>query len=440
MGKENYKRLGDYIQAVNIRNKELKVKTLLGVSIKKILIPSIANTIGTNMKTYKIIKRNQFAYGPVTSRNGDKISVALMQDSDEAIVSQAYTVFEVIDENELHPEYLMMWMRRSEFDRYARFKSHGSAREVFDWDEMCDTELPIPTIEKQQAIVKEYNTIVNRITLNEQLNKKLEDTAQTLYKHWFVDFEFPISKEDIERSQADIERSRNGSEQVLDTSLIGKPYKSSGGKMVFNEVLERKIPEGWEDSNFGDFVNTVNGYAFKSDEFSNCKTVPIIKIKSIQPPIVKIDDVEYYDNEITSKLERVIVENGDILITMTGSGVNQMNSAVGQVGRYFYSKIALMNQRVCKLQPKNNFSKEFIYLYISSEAIHMELLFGSTGSANQANISPEQVKSLKIIKPTEYVLICFEKTISKLFINKRISQQDKLVEIKKLLLSKMSKL
>lgn len=119
--RSNYKQLGQYIRPVNIRNTNLEVETLLGVSIQKVLMPSIANTVGTNMKTYKIIEKNQFAYGPVTSRNGDKISVALLEEHDRAIVSQAYTVFEVIDENELHPEYLMMWFRRPEFDRYARF-------------------------------------------------------------------------------------------------------------------------------------------------------------------------------------------------------------------------------------------------------------------------------------------------------------------------------
>src|SRR5690554_2502039 len=128
--RSNYKRLGNYIQIVNKRNKKLEAETLLGVSIRKVLMPSIANTIGTNMTTYKIIKRNQFAYGPVTSRNGDKISIAILDEYDEAIVSQAYTVFKIIDENALNPEYLMMWFRRPEFDRYARYKSHGSAREI----------------------------------------------------------------------------------------------------------------------------------------------------------------------------------------------------------------------------------------------------------------------------------------------------------------------
>lgn len=218
----NYKALGNYIQEVNIRNTELNVDRLLGVSIQKVLMPSIANTIGTDMTNYKILKQNQFAYGPVTSRNGDKISIALLDEYDEAIISQAYTSFEITDTKKLHPEYLMMWFRRPEFDRYARFMSHGSAREVFGWDELCNTMLPIPTPEKQREIVTEYNTVKNRIELNNQLIQKLEETAQAIYKQWFVDFEFPDEN--------------------------GNPYKSSGGKMVYNEELDKEIPEGWENS------------------------------------------------------------------------------------------------------------------------------------------------------------------------------------------------
>ena len=185
MGRSNYKRLGDYIQPVDIRNKELEVETLLGVSNAKEFIPSIANTIGTDMSNYKVITKGQFAYVTVTSRNGDKLSVALLQE-DKAIVSQAYTVFEVMDKSELLPDYLMMWFRRPEFDRYARFKSHGSAREVFDWEEMCEVRLPIPDIEVQRKIVAQYETITRRIALNERICANLEETAQALYNKMFV--------------------------------------------------------------------------------------------------------------------------------------------------------------------------------------------------------------------------------------------------------------
>ena len=187
-------KLGDYIREVDVRNKDLKVTNLLGVSINKSFIPSIANLIGADLSNYKIIERKHFVYVPVTSRNGEKLSIALLNDCENAIVSQAYTVFEIIDKEKLLPEYLMMWFKRPEFDRYARFHSHGSAREVFDWSEMCDVLLPIPSIEQQREIVSEYETISKRIKLNEQIIKNLEATAQTLYHKMFVE---GIDKENL---------------------------------------------------------------------------------------------------------------------------------------------------------------------------------------------------------------------------------------------------
>ena len=182
-----YKRLGDYIREVNVRNRELKVTNLLGLSIEKKFIPSIANTIGTDMSAYKIVQPSQFAYVPVTSRNGEKITVALYDGEESAIISQAYTIFEIVDQDVLLPEYLMMWFRRPEFDRYARFHSHGSAREVFDWDELCNVQLPVPSIGRQREIVSEYETLTCRIRLNEQMIARLEETAQALYRKMFVD-------------------------------------------------------------------------------------------------------------------------------------------------------------------------------------------------------------------------------------------------------------
>lgn len=194
MSKENYRRLGDYIREVDVRNRDLEVKELLGVSISKEFIPSIANTIGTDMSSYKVVEPLQFAYGPVTSRNGDKVSIALYTGKGKIIISQAYTVFEVKNQDELLPEYLMMWFRRPEFDRYARFKSHGSARELFSWEEMCDVFLPIPPIEQQRKIVAEYEAVSRRIRLNEQMITRLEETAQALYHKMFVD---GIDKENL---------------------------------------------------------------------------------------------------------------------------------------------------------------------------------------------------------------------------------------------------
>ena len=170
--KEGYRLLGDFIQPVDERNRDLKVDYLLGVSISKQFIPSIANIVGTDLSSYKIVHTGQFAYGPVTSRNGEKISIALLRDKD-CIISSSYTVFEVVNKNALDPEYLMLWFSRPEFDRYARYMSHGSVREIFDWDELCKVELPVPSIDKQRSIVKAYQTITERIELKRRINDNL---------------------------------------------------------------------------------------------------------------------------------------------------------------------------------------------------------------------------------------------------------------------------
>ena len=203
--KEGYRVLGEYIRQVDIRNKEGKKENLLGVSVQKQFIQSIANTVGTDFTKYKVVKKGQFTYIPDTSRRGDKIAIALLEDYEEGLVSNVYTVFEVIDTEKLLPEYLMLWFSRPEFDRYARFKSHGSVREVMDWEEMCKVELPVPDIEKQRKIVKAYKTITDRIALKQKINDNLANQALAL----FSDFVSQLSKELEQRKLGDVIASAN---------------------------------------------------------------------------------------------------------------------------------------------------------------------------------------------------------------------------------------
>lgn len=228
----NYKKIGDYIRLVDVRNKDLEVELLLGLSISKEFIPSVANTVGTNMANYKVIKRGQFACSLMQVRRDKKIPVALQNDFEKAIISQAYPVFEIKDTEQVNPEYLMMWMSRSEFDRHACFLAVGGVRGSLEWDDFCEMKFPLPHIDIQREIVREYNVVNNRIALNEQLTQKLEGTAQAIYKQWFVDFEFPISQE--------------YAESINKPELEGQPYKSSGGEMKFCEYLNKEIPESWE--------------------------------------------------------------------------------------------------------------------------------------------------------------------------------------------------
>ena len=178
---EPAKTLGTYIQQADERNTDLEITNLLGISVKKVFMPSKANQNGLNLSKYKVVRKRQFGYVSVTSRNGGKMSLALL-DGEEGVVSSTYTVFEVKDTSVLLPEYLFLFFKRAEFDRYARFHSWGSARETFDWDDMCSVKLPIPDIKIQEAIVTIYHTLEARKRINEQLKASIKPICPVLMR------------------------------------------------------------------------------------------------------------------------------------------------------------------------------------------------------------------------------------------------------------------
>lgn len=179
--KEEHKKLGDYIRESDKRNNDLKIDNLLGISVNKVFIPSRSNQETLNLSNYKVVEPRQFSYVTVTSRNGEKISIALL-DGESGLVSSTYIVFDVIDKNILLPEYLYLWFKRKEFDRYARFNSWGSARETFDWKDMCEVKLPIPDIKVQEAIVKIYHTLETRKRINTQLKETIKPLCPILMR------------------------------------------------------------------------------------------------------------------------------------------------------------------------------------------------------------------------------------------------------------------
>lgn len=179
--KEPLKRLGEYIEQSDERNTDLETDNLLGISVNKVFIPTKSNKSRLDLSKYKIVRPRQFGYVSVTSRNGEKISIAIL-DGEAGLVSSTYTVFEVKDFDVLLPEYLYLYFQRTEFDRYARFNSWGSARETFDWADMCDVKLPIPSIEKQEAIVTIYHTLETRKRINEQLKESIKPLCPVLMK------------------------------------------------------------------------------------------------------------------------------------------------------------------------------------------------------------------------------------------------------------------
>jgi type I restriction enzyme S subunit len=183
----NYKPIGDYIQLIDNRNTDLAIKKLLGINIDKFFMPSVANIVDTDLSKYKIVKKNQFACNRMHVGRDYRIPIAKSENDSDFIVSPAYDVFEIIDQDVLLSEYLMMWFKRAEFDRNAWFYTDGDVRGGLSWNDFCNIKLPIPSLTKQQEAVYEYNIIQRRIDLNKQLCEKLEETAQTLYRKYFVD-------------------------------------------------------------------------------------------------------------------------------------------------------------------------------------------------------------------------------------------------------------
>lgn len=426
--RKNYKPIGDYIKLVDERNKDLEIKLLLGLTINKLFIPSVANIIGTNMRNYKIIRKNQFACSLMQVRRDGKLPVALMQDYEEAIISQAYPVFEIKDENKLLPEYLMMWFSRSEFDREACFYAVGGVRGSLEWEDFCNMQLPVPSIEKQRAIVAEYNPVKNRIALNYQLIQKLEETAQAVYKQWFVDFEFPIS-------EADIERSRNGSGQPLNNSHLGKPYKSSGGKMVWNEELEKEIPEGWEVKKIHQICSKIgSGSTPRGGKDSYQQSgVSLIRSMNVHDYYFLTNDLAHINEKQAEKLKNVIVESKDILINITGVSVARCALVPD------YTLPARVNQHVMIIRPKLYINYYLMLLLCHHESKSKLLGISQSGSTREA-ITKSEIEGFQIILPKKAVYTKFEKMISNLFdfIEHKRTESNKLNSFLELLNSKLA--
>ena len=387
MSKAEYKRLGDYIREVNVRNRELKVTNLLGVSISKEFMPSIANTIGTDMSTYKIVERGQFAYGPVTSRNGDKVSIALLDGYENAIISQAYTVFEVVDHEQLLPEYLMMWFRRPEFDRYARFHSHGSAREIFDWYELCDVMLPIPSITRQREIVSEYETLTNRILLNNQMIQHLEATAQALYRKTFVD-----------------------------------------------NIDKENLPEGWRMGTLGDLCVISSSKRIFESEYCH-RGVPFYRGKEITQKKngEQISDLIFISQTRYNELVRDYGKPkcGDILLT-----------AVGTIGNSYMVQEEEFYFKDGNIVWLHNFiatgASSYIYEFFQSQSFEKlisEIAIGSTQKA----LTIQSLSQLEMPIPNKKSLQTFGNSIQIIYNDIKIKRQenDKLTELQSLLLAKI---
>ena len=390
--KEGYRFLGEYIRQVDIRNKEGKKENLLGVSVQKQFIQSIANTVGTDFTKYKVVKKGQFTYIPDTSRRGDKIAIALLEDYEEGLVSNVYTVFEVIDTEKLLPEYLMLWFSRPEFDRYARFKSHGSVREVMDWEEMCKVELPVPDIEKQRKIVKAYKTITDRIALKQKINDNLVACIDTIFNEQFGNF-----KALAESSTANTDFSSLPDGWTIENAVHS--FDISIGK-----TPPRSEPE-WFTSNQTDNV-----------------WISIADMKTNSPFIFK--SAEYLTNEAVKKHNVKIVPANSVLLSF--------KMTVGRVA--IVTNEVTTNEAIARF-PCTKENLFFVYCYLKNFNYGY---LGSTSSITTA-INSKIIKEMPFLMPSKKELDLFNHKVSGLFEQlKYISKElDILEELSKMLLPQL---
>lgn len=387
--KDGYRQLGDYIRPVDLRNTDGQETNLLGVSVQKKFIPSIANTVGTDFTKYKVVKKRQFTYIPDTSRRGDKIGIALLEDYESGIVSNIYTVFEVVDTEKLLPEYLMLWFMRPEFDRLARFKSHGSVREIFDWEQMCAVELPVPDIEKQRKIVKAYKTITDRIALKQRINDNLEATAQAIFQERFASF---YSYDDLPAGYSIVN---------LDSLCTIK-----GGK---------RLPTDCE------LLDTPTEH-------------PYIRVRDVGNSryICLTNQFQYIDEDTHSAISRYIVDTNDIVISIVGT--------IGLLGKVHHSlDKANLTENCVKLTDVHTITPDYLYytLCYKNQIKEIELL---TVGAVQAKLPMYNIQSMKILVPPAKIMDKFQMDME--VFNTQIEANtieiQRLYDLQNLLLAKLS--
>jgi len=377
-----YQRLGDYIREVNVRNRELKVTKLVGLTIDKAFIPSVANVIGTDLSNYKVIQKEQFACSLMQVSRDGKMPVAMFEE-DAAIMSPAYPMFEVIDKTALLPQYLMMWFSRSEFDREASYYAVGGVRGSLTWEDFCNMTLPVPSIDRQREIVEEYETLSRRIRLNEQMIEKLEATAQALYHKMFVD---GIDKENLP------EGWRMGT--IID----------------FGEVITGKTPSSENPEDFGGKMPFVT-----PGDFANYRKFAISAERYLS--IVGIN-----------RLKGKVLAKGSVIVTCIGSDMGKVAIA---------SEECITNQQMNSIVVKHGEYSDYLYYVLSS--MTKELKAMALGSSTMPLLNKGDFEKIAVVFPSCDLLMEFSQIVSaeNNMLLLKFKENLKLTELQSLLLAKI---
>lgn len=352
----------EYVDIESVENRTIKQKNYL----KLVNAPSRAK---------RIVRNNDILISTV--RPNLKHYAIIKSASENTVAS---TGFAVITSKKIDPHFLYYYLTTDEYTEYLSriADSHTSTYPAFNPDVIQNSLIAFPPPDEQTHIAQILTSLDNKIELNNQMNQTLEKIAKAIFKHWFVDFEFPNAE--------------------------GKPYRSSGGEMIISELGEN--PESWVIGMFGGICKIQPGYAFKSKDFIEIG-IKIIKIRNIQNSSIDIENTDHIsENNIRNLDDKFIVHSGDILIAMTGA-------ELGKVGIVPLTRLKLLlNQRVGKVVSNYKF---FSYLLLTKYE-SQEMFKGiSSASSAQGNISNKDIENIIINLPPENILELFESKMTPLF-------------------------
>ena len=391
--KSNYNQLGQYIEMVSRTNSDLKygIEDVRGCSNTKQMMQTRANLIGRTYEKFIVLRPQEFVFNRRTTRNGEKIGMAYNNTDREYIFTNDYVAFRVKQEylDKLLPDYLYMFFCRDEFDRYARYKSTGSATEFFNWEDMCAVPFEIPPMDFQQLTVNAYKVLNERIETKQKINDNLEETAQSLFQEQFAAF--------------------------------------------YNE---NELPDGYSIATLDSLCSIKGGKRLPADgELLDTPTAhPYIRVRDLGSNryVCLTNQFQYIDEETHSAISRYIVNTNDIVISIVGT--------IGLIGKIHTSlNNANLTENCVKLANIHTVTPDYLYytLCYKKQIKEIELL---TVGAVQSKLPMYNIQSMKILVPPAEVIEDFQHKFD--IFNEQIEANtieiQRLYELQSVLLAKLA--
>lgn len=360
--KSNYEPLGKHIRLVDYRNSEEVTSTVLGISIDKEFMPSVANVIGTDLSRYKLISKGLFACNPMHVGRDERLPIALYEKDNASIVSPAYFMFEIIDRDVLNEEYLMMWFRRPEFDRECWFMTDGSVRGGITWDDLCRIQLPVPPYERQLDVVESYRAITRRIAMKKEINDNLEATIQAAFD---------------------------------------KAFHDAGVSLPETIIKQNRVPQGWTDATVGDFASVQTGpfgSQLHNEDYVESGT-PIITVEHMDGKYIAHRNLPLVSQNDVDRLRKYDLHTGDIVFSRVGSVDRAVMVSQHEDGWLF-------SGRCLRVRPYDPNTGSY-FLWWFNQPVIRQLVTASAVGATMPSINTSILNSIRIVFPQKDIVTQF---------------------------------